>query len=97
MKKAIPKSHGGSRPGAGRPATGKDPLVTLRMPEALLTDIERWSNGQSDQPVRSAAIRRLVEIGLSKPSDQPSVLSTSVEGALRAAELARKVIKPKKR
>jgi hypothetical protein len=64
MKKATPKSHGGKRPGAGRPATGKDPQVNMRMPAMLIAEIETWSAKQADKPVRSEAIRRLVEIGL---------------------------------
>jgi hypothetical protein len=62
----------------------------------LIAQILQWAKANGDLS-RSEAIRRLVEIGLSKPSDKPSVLSTSVESALRAAELAGKVIKPKKR
>lgn len=47
---------------------------------------------QDGEPSRAEAIRRLVEIGLSKPSDQPRVLSTSKQSAARAAELAAKAI-----
>jgi hypothetical protein len=64
MKKAISKRHGGRRPGAGRPATGKDPMVTMRMPADLIANVEAWAADQQDEPVRSEAIRRLVEIGL---------------------------------
>jgi len=64
MKKAITKTHGGRRLGAGRPATGKDPLVTLRMPSDLIAGIEVWASAQGDEPGRSAAIRRLVGLGL---------------------------------
>ena len=46
----------------GRPATGRDPHVTARMPEDLIASIEAWAakNGVD----RSEAIRRLVELGL---------------------------------
>ncbi|WP_074447978.1 MULTISPECIES: ribbon-helix-helix domain-containing protein [Bradyrhizobium] len=46
----------------GRPATGRDPHVTARLPQNLIDAIEVWAfkNGSS----RSEAIRRLVEIGL---------------------------------
>jgi hypothetical protein len=48
----------------GRPATGKDPLVSTRMPSDLIANIEAWAAAQEDEPGRSEAIRRLVEIGL---------------------------------
>jgi metal-responsive CopG/Arc/MetJ family transcriptional regulator len=38
--------------------------VTIRLPEAILASVERWAMSQEDQPPRSQAIRRLVEIGL---------------------------------
>jgi hypothetical protein len=64
MKKAITKSHGGKRPGAGRPAIGKDPLINQRMPQTMVDAIDAWAAAQDDEPGRSEAIRRLVEIGL---------------------------------
>jgi len=64
MKKAIPKSRGGSRPGAGRPATGKDPVRAIRLSDEFLAAIDAWAAKQEDAPGRSEAIRRLVEIGL---------------------------------
>ena len=48
----------------GRPATGRDPAVTIRLPEAVLASVEHWAMSQKDQPPRSQAIRRLVELGL---------------------------------
>jgi hypothetical protein len=50
--------------GRGRPATGKTPTASLRLPEILADKIDAWSLGQPDQPLRSEAIRRLVELGL---------------------------------
>jgi len=64
MKKTIPKSWGGRRPGAGRPATGKDPGTTIRLPPDLRTAIDAWARKQDDKPSRSEAIRRLIELGL---------------------------------
>jgi hypothetical protein len=58
MKKSIrvrPKTR-------GRPATGKDPQVTLRMPPALIEEADAWA--AANGTVRSEAIRRLVELGL---------------------------------
>lgn len=60
----------------------------------LQRDVRRWASKQHDEPALAAAIRRLVEIGLSAPSSskRAKVLSTSSESAARAAELAAKVI-----
>jgi hypothetical protein len=90
MPKSIKVTPKKSR---GRPATGKDPHVTARMPASLIEQVEAWA--AANETGRSEAIRRLVEIGLSKTPDQPRILSTSTEGAARAAELAGKVIDKK--
>ena len=58
MKKSIPV-----KPKRGRPATGKDPFVGVRLPPQLLDEIKKWS-GQHGAASRSEAIRRLVELGL---------------------------------
>jgi Arc/MetJ-type ribon-helix-helix transcriptional regulator len=46
----------------GRPATGKDPLVSARLPQTLIDQVEHWA--ASNEASRSEAIRRLVELGL---------------------------------
>jgi hypothetical protein len=46
----------------GRPATGKDPHVTARMPNELIAQVEAWAVANDSS--RSAAIRQLVEFGL---------------------------------
>jgi hypothetical protein len=59
MKKSIkvmPKKR------RGRPATGKDPQVVVRMPAALIAEVDAW--GATNSAMRSEAIRRLVELGL---------------------------------
>jgi hypothetical protein len=56
--KVIPKKR------RGRPATGKDPITALRLPPDLTKSIEAWASDQDDEPNRSEAIRRLVELGL---------------------------------
>jgi len=48
----------------GRGAWPKDPLTALRLPPKLTKDIEAWAGDQEDEPNRSEAICRLVEIGL---------------------------------
>jgi hypothetical protein len=50
----------------GRPATGKMPTTTLRLPEKLSEQIDVWAASQDDEPGRSEAIRRLIELGLAK-------------------------------
>lgn len=54
--KVMPKKR------RGRPATGKDPQVVVRMPSSLISEVDAWS--AANGTVRSEAIRRLVEIGL---------------------------------
>jgi Ribbon-helix-helix protein, copG family len=48
----------------GRPATGNDPMMGLRMPDELKAEIDEWAASQDDKPSRSAAIRRLIEQAL---------------------------------
>jgi hypothetical protein len=48
----------------GRPATGKDPLVSARLPQNLIDQIEAWA--ATNESSRSEAVRRLVERGLKK-------------------------------
>jgi hypothetical protein len=64
VKKATPKTVGGKRAGAGRPATGRDPTRTMRLSDEFMASVDAWAAQQDDAPTRSEAIRRLVEIGL---------------------------------
>jgi len=48
----------------GRPATGRDPVTAIRLPEDLRVRVEAWATKLADTPSRSEAIRRLIEIGL---------------------------------
>ena len=48
----------------GRPATGQDPILALRLPPALRSAIENWAKQQKDKPSRSEAIRRLIKFAL---------------------------------
>jgi Arc/MetJ-type ribon-helix-helix transcriptional regulator len=57
--------------GRGRPATGQDPTLTVRLPIDLRSAIETWAKQQKDRPSRSEAIRRLIEIALAtKPRNR---------------------------
>jgi hypothetical protein len=82
-KKVAPKRR-------GRPATGKDPARTIRLSDEFIANVDAWAARQADQPGRSEAIRRLVELGLTvktpaRPTSRPGRM-------LRAAELAAKAI-----
>jgi hypothetical protein len=58
MQTVVPKPKRG-----GRPATGRDPLVQLRMPADLIQAIDRFADKFADLS-RSQAIRALIDIGL---------------------------------
>jgi hypothetical protein len=62
MKKAIPKTRGGSRPGSGRKPTGVDPARTIRLSHEFVATIDAWA--EAHDLVRSEAIRQLIELGL---------------------------------
>jgi ribosome-binding protein aMBF1 (putative translation factor) len=52
----------------GRPATGHDPVSAIRLSPTLKSKIDNWANQQDDQPSRSAAIRRLLNLALNGES-----------------------------
>jgi hypothetical protein len=56
-KKVIPKKR-------GRPATGKEPMLAFRASPAFTAEVEAWAKRQPDNPSRSEALRRLVEMAL---------------------------------
>jgi len=90
MKKTKSAKH----KSRGRPATGITPMMGFRADPVIRAEIVRWAENQLDMPSLSEAIRRLVEIGLSKSEapQRPQVLSTAKESAARAVELAGKAI-----
>jgi hypothetical protein len=53
----------GTKKRRGRPATGQGIQIGTRWPESTVASIDAWAATQDD-PGRSEAIRRLVEIGL---------------------------------
>jgi hypothetical protein len=61
MKKSIKDIPKKKR---GRPATGRAPLVGVRMTEEFQAEIRTWAKKQPDDPPLAPAIRRLVELGL---------------------------------
>ena len=46
----------------GRPATGRDPAVTARIPNDAIELLDRWA--KSEGITRGEAIRQLIEVGL---------------------------------
>jgi hypothetical protein len=72
----------------GRPATGKDPLLTTRAPRETISAIEAWAS--KNGVTRSEAIRRLVELGLTVRARKPK--QAPAARADRAKELASKAI-----
>jgi Ribbon-helix-helix protein, copG family len=43
---------------AGQPATGRDPMISMRLPKAEIASLDKWAKAQSC--TRSEAIRRLI-------------------------------------
>jgi hypothetical protein len=57
--------------GPGRPATGRDPMLGLRVPKELTAAVDTWAKAHAIES-RSEAIRRLVERGLAaKDPEKP--------------------------
>jgi hypothetical protein len=55
-------NYGKPRTKRGRPATGRDPVSAVRLPEHLTQEIDRWA--EKYELTRSETIRCLVELGL---------------------------------
>jgi hypothetical protein len=83
--------NGNKKSRVGRPPTGKGALLGQRWHEPELAEIDRWRRVQADMPTRSEAIRRLVELGLSK-SPPGERRATGRAPAAKAKELAGKMI-----
>ena len=79
----------GTKKRRGRPATGQGVQIGTRWPEGTVAAIDAWAAAQDNEPGRSEAIRRLVELGLTvkTKAKQPSPAR-----AARAKELAGRAI-----
>jgi hypothetical protein len=78
MKKSIavhPKKRG-----RGRPATGRDPAVTIRVPKEVLTAATQWGEEQGIAS-RSETLVNLIQLGLAAaaPKSRRSVKQTEDE------------------
>ncbi len=69
----------------GRPASGTDPMVGVRMPPELRQAVDDWAAAQPDKPSRSEAIRLLVSDGLK--AGGYLARAADVDEALRPDEL----------
>jgi hypothetical protein len=85
MKKSIKVDQKRKR---GRPATGRDPMVSSRIPAATVAAIDEWAT--CNDTTRSDAIHRLVELGLNVRATKPKQAPQA--RAERAKDLAAKVI-----
>jgi hypothetical protein len=67
MKRSRHSVHQKPKKKMGRPATGRDPAVTVRIPPDMLDEIERWAkaNGCS----RSAAVVAMIGRGLKQAGE----------------------------
>jgi hypothetical protein len=62
------------------------------LPEAVLASVEHWAMSQKDQPPRSQAIRRLVELGLTVKAKAAKGRAITESQKVRASEMAGKTI-----
>jgi hypothetical protein len=85
--KASKKNVVRKRP--GRPATGQDPVTAIRLSKEMRAAVDAWATSEADKPVRSEAIRRLLEIGLTVGAKQEQTTAATAD---RAKELASKAI-----
>jgi len=74
----------------GRPATGADPVVALRLPNETRQAVFAWAKDQPGEPNLSEAIRRLIDIGLqgsvgTTPGKTPQVPSDKPDSEGKAA------------
>jgi len=68
------------------PPAGKATPIGLRLPPATLARLDRWAASQQDDPSRSEAIRRLVELGLAIGQWAGAGTKTAAKAAEMASE-----------
>jgi Arc/MetJ-type ribon-helix-helix transcriptional regulator len=72
------------KPKRGRPATGRDRLIGVRLPDDMINSLDKWANRNAF--TRSEAIRHLVELGLVTASSHRSYSKKSADQAAEIAE-----------
>jgi hypothetical protein len=70
----------------GPPAAAKGTLIGLRLEPGALARVDRWAASQQDDPSRSEAIRRLVELGLASAQRARARTKTAAKAAEMASE-----------
>jgi hypothetical protein len=65
MGKSTPKKVDQKRK-RGRPATGRDPMVSARVPSEIIRQVDVWA--AKHDTTRSRAISQLIKSGLEKKS-----------------------------
>jgi len=73
----------------GRPATGRYPMIGIRVTPTLRDAIVQWAERQPNDPSFSEAARRLIELGLASAqlNKPPSKEAVSKAAALATEEL----------
>ena len=69
----------------GRPATGHDPLVGIRLPPEMINQVEEWSK-KNGAETRSEGIRRLIERGLASEPQAERRRAARVKASAMAGE-----------
>lgn len=89
MKTVLPKKR-------GRPATGRDPLVPVRLPPALLRSVESWASRYEGMS-RSTALRCLIDLGLHVPKKRVAKIVDPKEqfGDWKPPKTYERVVQPK--
>jgi hypothetical protein len=91
----MTKAIGDTPKKRGRPATGKAPMVGVRMAEDFQASIKAWAVRQSDKPALAEAIRRLVELGLAgATAGRAKKSATSSKSSELAGKQIEKMIDP---
>ena len=86
IHKIMKTRHTRIRKKRGRPATGQDPVVPVRLPPEIIKKIELWGAKQPEPArSRSETIRSLVEMALAKAE-------TARSGRVKSAQLAGQTI-----
>jgi hypothetical protein len=80
----------------GRPATGVDPLVGVRMPPEERRAVEAWAAKQPEKLSLSKAIRSLVQLGLDASASGKSISAAAESAHTPKARKATKAAPPKK-
>ena len=71
----------------GRPATGRYPMIGIRVSPALRDAISQWAKSQPEEITFSQAARHLIELGLARTRNDPLLhLFTGRPGRLEASE-----------